>query len=251
MSAFNEIAGVPSSANPRLLTGILRDQWGFDGVVVSDWDIGRSSCSRTASPPIAPHAGRLALTAGVDIDMQAAIYSGELVAEARAGRLPMAVIDRSVRRVLRAKQRAGLFEDPYRHSDAEREKRAILTPAHREAARQVARDSIVLLGNRARVLPLSPDVRTIAVIGALADSAEEVLGPWSSAGDPKDAVSVLDGIRRAVSDKTRVVYARGVSLTAAVPGSDDAREQERAIAAAAQQAGRADAVVLVVGEPEA
>jgi len=237
MSSFNEIAGVPSTANRRLLTAILRGEWQFDGLVVSDW----SSVGELVAHGFAgdrAHAGRLALAAGTDIDMASGIYGADLIADARAGRLSAAVIDRAVRRVLRAKERAGLFDDPYRHSDAERERRVTLTTAHREAARRVARESIVLLGNRGGLLPLSPAISTLAVIGPLADDREASLGPWSMRGEPKDAVTVLDGIRRALP-RARVLYQRGVP----VEGKDPA-----GLAAAVRLARRAEVVVLVVGE---
>ena len=239
MSSFNEVGGIPASGNPQILTGVLRDRWGFEGLVVSDWESVRELIPHGFAADRA-EAGRLGLVAGVDIDMASGIYGTDLPAEARAGRVPMAVIDRAVRRVLRAKQRAGLFDDPYRHSDVEREKRAILAPAHREAAREVARASIVLLGNRERVLPLSPELRTVAVIGPLADDRESVLGPWALFGQPKDSISVLEGIRRALPS-AKVVHERGV----AVDGDGD---DARGIAAAVRAARRADAVILVVGE---
>ncbi|HWM87442.1 MAG TPA: glycoside hydrolase family 3 N-terminal domain-containing protein, partial [Kofleriaceae bacterium] len=237
MSSFNEIAGVPASGSPRLLTGILRDEWRFAGLVVSDWESVRELVPHGFAGTRA-EAGRLALTAGVDIDMASGIYAVELVDEARAGRLPVAVIDRAVRRVLRAKERAGLFADPYRHSDEARERAVIRAPAHRDAARQVARDSMVLLGNRTGLLPLSPKLRTIAVIGPLAADQESPLGPWALAGDKRDVVTVLDGIRRALPD-ARVLHERGVTVEG---------EDRSGIAAAVRLARRADAVVLVLGE---
>ncbi len=240
MSSFNEVGGIPVSGDPRLLTGLLRDRWGFEGLVVSDWESVRELIPHGFAADRA-EAGRIALTAGVDIDMASGIYGGDRPAAARAGRVPMAVIDRAVRRVLRAKQRAGLFDDPFRHSDVEREKRAILAPPHREAAREVARASIVLLGNRDLVLPLSSELRTIAVIGPLADDPASVLGPWALFGQPVDSITVLEGIRRALPG-ARVQHERGVAAQS--EGDDDARR----IAAAVSLARRADAVVLVVGE---
>ncbi len=241
MSSFNEVGGIPASGDPHILTGVLRDQWGFEGLVVSDWESVRELIPHGFAADRA-EAGRLALVAGVNIDMASGIYGTNLPAEARAGRVPMAVIDRAVRRVLRAKQRAGLFDDPYRHSDVEREKRAILAPAHREAAREVARASIVLLGNRERVLPLSPELRTVAVIGPLADDAASVLGPWALFGQPQDAITLLEGVRRALPS-AKVVHERGVAVE-----SEGERDDARGIAAAVRTARRADAVILVVGE---
>ncbi|HEX6940572.1 MAG TPA: glycoside hydrolase family 3 N-terminal domain-containing protein [Longimicrobiales bacterium] len=238
MAAFNEVAGVPMHAHRRLLTDVLRGEWGFDGVVVSDY---------TGVFELIPHgiaatreeAGIAALRAGVDVDMVSGIYLSELPAAVRAGRVPEAAVDDAVRRVLRAKYRLGLFEDPYRYSDPARERRVTLAPEHVAFARQLARESIVLLKNDGGVLPLRKDLGTIAVIGALADSARVALGSWAAAGRAEDAVTVLDGIRAAVAPGTRVLYARGADVM-----SDDTT----GFAAAVDAARRADAVILVLGE---
>jgi beta-glucosidase len=188
------------------------------------------------------HAGILAITAGVDIDMVSAIYIRHLPAAVRDGRLDESVIDEAVRRVLRAKYALGLFEDPYRYSDPGREARLTLTSRHIAEARALAQRAMVLLKNEAvqgtPVLPLRRDLRTLAVIGALADDRRSALGSWAAAGRVDDVVSVLEGIRQAVPN-TNVLYAAG----APVEGED-----RSGIAEAVRIARAADAVVLVLGE---
>ncbi|GIV62408.1 MAG: glycosyl hydrolase [Rhodothermaceae bacterium] len=238
MAAFNEVNGVPAHASTFLLDDVLRGEWGFGGLVVSDY---------TGVLELIPHgvaagraeAGRLALTAGVDVDMVSGIYVDDLPAEVRAGRLDEAVVDEAVRRVLRAKYRLGLFEDPYRYSDPAREQALTLTPAHRQAARAMAQKSLVLLKNEGGVLPLDRTVGTLAVIGPLADAPREMLGGWAAAGRAEDAVTILQGIREAVAPGTRVLYAKGAGIE-----GDDRSGFDEAVRAARE----ADAVVLVLGE---
>src|ERR1051326_7732747 len=236
MASFNEIAGVPSHANRHLLTDILRGEWKYDGMVVSDWTgIWELMNHGVAADSI--QAGELGVHAGVDMDMVSEIYVRNLAAVAGKG-LSMADLNEAVRRVLRVKYRLGLFSDPYRRSDAARERSAILTAQNRAAARDGARRAIVLLKNDGNILPLRKNVGSIAVIGALAADSSVVLGNWQALGQKEDAVSVLDGIRRAVPGAT-VTYARGAS-----PASSDSS----GIAEAIRVARAADAVVLVVGE---
>ncbi|HEX7049211.1 MAG TPA: glycoside hydrolase family 3 N-terminal domain-containing protein [Longimicrobiales bacterium] len=240
MAAFNEIGGVPMHAHDRLIDGVLRGEWGFDGLVISDYT-GVMELMRHGVAATPADAGVLALEAGVDVDMVSGIYFNELPAAVRAGRVPEAVVDEAVRRVLRLKYRLGLFEDPYRYGDPARERALTLTPEHRAAARQLARESIVLLKNDADLLPLSKDLDTLAVIGPLADDGRSAIGSWAAAGRPEDAVTVLDGIRRAVGPGTTVLYARG----AEVEGEDTT-----GFAEAVRAARSADVVLLVIGERE-
>ena len=238
MAAFNEVGGVPAHASRQLATDILRGEWRFDGVMVSDW---------TGIGELMPHgvagdsamAGALGLHAGVDVDMVSEIYLHHLPRLVNAGRVSMGEVDEAVRRVLRLKYRLGLFDEPYARHDAAREREVTLTPAHRAAARDVARRSIVLLKNDGGVLPLRKDLSTIAVIGALAADSGASLGNWSALGRREDVVPPLDGIRRAVSARTTVLYAKG----AEVRGADTT-----GFAEAVRVAQRADVVVLVVGE---
>ncbi len=241
MAAFNEVSGVPMHANGALINGLLRHEWGWNGVLVSDY---------TGVMELVPHgiaadrtqAGILALAAGVDIDMVSGIYVKELPAAVQAGQLAPAVVDDAVRRVLRAKYRLGLFEDPFRHSDPDREARLTLAAEHLAEARALARKSIVLLKNAPRagmpVLPLRKDLRTLAVIGTLAQDRGSALGSWAVSGREEDAIPVLDGIRQAVP-ATNVLFATG----APVEGND-----RSGIAEAVRVARRADAVIMVLGE---
>jgi beta-glucosidase len=232
MSAFNDLAGVPSSANAWLTDTVLRREWSFPGFVVSDW----TSIAELINHGIAgsrAEAGRRALTAGVDMDMQAGIYVDSLAPLVRSGRIPQAVVDTAVMRILRAKQRLGLFRDPYRARTA--------PPATelRALARHVADESIVLLKNDRAVLPLSKNA-TIAVIGPLADSREDPLGPWHTQGQAQDVVTVLQGIRSHAA-AAQVVYARGCGI---------ADSSTAGFGEAVAAAKRANVAVLVLGESD-
>jgi beta-glucosidase len=238
MTSFNEIAGVPSTASRSLLATVLRREWGFPGLVVSDW----TSVAELQAHGVAgsrADAGRLALEAGVDMDMQSRIYLEDLPALVRAGRVAVAVVDAAVRRILRAKALLGLFDDPYRRSSVERERATLLAPAHRQLARRIAREAIVLLKNDRNVLPLNPAGKTLAVIGPLADARRESLGPWQAQGRGEDVVTALDGIKRRVSPGTTVLYAKGGDVT----GTDTSGFSD-----AVRLARRADVAVLVLGE---
>jgi len=240
MCSFNEIAGVPSSANRHLLTEILRGEWGFKGFVVSDWgSIGELIPHGIAAT--AADAAALALHAGVDMDMMSGAYASSLARLVRSKNVSAGDLDEAVRRVLRAKFRLGLFSDPYRGSDPQRERSLTLTSENRALAREVASRSIVLLKNAGGLLPLKPPVRSLAVIGPLAASTRDPLGPWSGRGDPADVVSVLEGLRSAAGKTIRITYARGCPIdTVSRSGFDEAIRTAR----------EADVVVLVLGEAE-
>ncbi|MGZ8414994.1 MAG: glycoside hydrolase family 3 N-terminal domain-containing protein, partial [Gemmatirosa sp.] len=240
MAAFNEIGGTPAHASRWLLQDVLRDRWRFGGLVMSDW---------TGVAELIPHGlgdsatvAARALTAGVDVEMSSTLYRSTMAAQVRAGRVPQAAVDSAVVRLLRAKHALGLFDDPYRYSDSARERRVLLTPAHRAAARATARKAVVLLVNRARggapPRPLRRCVRTLAVIGPLADDPKSALGNWWGAGKAEDVVSPLAGLRRALPN-VRITHVRGAPAdTMDTTGFAAARAAARA----------ADAVVLVLGE---
>ncbi|HEX9705243.1 MAG TPA: glycoside hydrolase family 3 N-terminal domain-containing protein [Gemmatimonadales bacterium] len=238
MTAFNEISGIPATGSAWLLTDLLRHEWRFDGLVVSDW---------TSIEEMRPHgvvgsraeAGRLALAAGTDMDMVSRIYLEDLPALVRSGAVPEALVDTAVRRVLRAKVRLGLFRDPYRGVTPERERATLLASAHRALARQVAQQSMVLLKNHGGLLPLSRAVKTVAVIGPLANDSWHPLGPWHAQGRREETVTVLEGIRRGAPGVT-ILHAAGCGLADTVTAG---------IAGAAALARRADVAVLVLGEP--
>ena len=241
MGAFNEVSGMPMHANDWLNNAVLRREWGWDGVYVSDYT-GVMELIPHGIAADSTHAGVLALNAGVDIDMVSGIYIRHLPAAVRSGRVSESLVDESVRRVLRAKYRLGLFEDPYRYSSVAREARLILTPQHIAAAREMARKSMVLLKNAphngAPLLPLRKDVRNLAIIGTLADDRRSALGSWAAAGRVDDVVSVLAGIRAAVPG-TNVTYTAGAPVDSNdTSGFDEAVRIARA----------ADAVIMVLGE---
>ncbi len=237
MTSFNEIGGIPSTASPWLMTTLLRREWGFKGFVVSDWTAVAELLNHGVAGSRAD-AGKLALEAGVDMDMVSRIYVSDLPALVRAGRIPVAVVNEAVRRVLRAKAALGLFDDPDHGATPERERAALLAPEHRQLARRVAEESIVLLKNEGQVLPLATRVKTLAVIGPLADDKVSALGSWPGRGDPQDALTPLAGIKQRAGSVS-VVYAKGCGITdTSTAGFADA------VAAAKQ----ADVAVLVLGE---
>jgi beta-glucosidase len=197
-------------------------------------------------------AARIAIKAGSDMDMESSAYSAHLAGLVTSGAVDQKLVDEAVRRVLRVKFRLGLFDDPYRYSNAEREKAATLTPANLEAARDAARKSIVLLKNEGAVLPLPKTGKRIAVIGPLAGDKDAPLGSWRGQGAANSAVSLLEGIKAAVGPGADVTYAEGVKL--AVGERSFVREltinttDRSGIPAAVEAAKKADVVVVAVGE---
>ncbi|MEX2124058.1 MAG: beta-glucosidase BglX [Woeseia sp.] len=245
MTAFNELNGVPVTASNYLLNDILRTRWRFTGFVVSDY---------TAVNELVPHgfardekhAAELAINAGVDMDMQGVSFMTWLPALVENGRVRIETIDNAVRRILEMKYRLGLFADPYRYSDEEREQAAIYKPEHLEAARDMARRSIVLLKNERELLPLKTEGISLAVIGPLADSKADMIGSWSAAGDRKEKpVTLLEGIRARVGDAVEIHYEKGASYRFEETFSDTDRTGFDAAIAAA---GRADVIVAAMGE---
>ena len=240
MASFNEIDGIPMHVHGSLINGVLRERWGWDGILVSDYTGVMELLNHGVAADTAT-AGRKSLQAGVDVDMVSNIFYSALPGELRAGRLTMATVDEAVRRVLRVKYELGLFSDPYRHSSEARERALTLAPSFVAESREMARRSIVLLKNAGGMLPLRKSLGTLAVIGPLADDARSALGNWAALGRAEDAVTILAGIRQAVSAPTRVLYARGASV-------DDA--DTSGFADAVRVARQADAVVLVIGEEQ-
>jgi beta-glucosidase len=237
MSSFNDINGVPASANPELLTNILRGEWGFKGFVVSDY---------TADMELIAHgfaaderaATKLAFLSGVDMSMQSGFYINHLPSLVKSGEVPMARLDESVRRVLRLKAALGLFDNPYRSLDPDREAADIGKPEHRALARDAARRSVVLLRNVKNVLPLARTAR-IALIGPFAEDRHHLHGPWTLFADANEAVTVAEGIRAALADPAHLEIVQGSGVEKPMKGGIDA-----AVAAAS----RADVVVLAIGE---
>ena len=260
MSSFNDLNGVPGVANHHTLTDILRDEWKFNGFVVSDWGAIHELIAHGTAVDDS-QASLEAISAGVDMDMVDGAYATipDLV---NSGKLPISVVDEAVRRVLRVKFRAGLFDHPY--ADPNREKTDILTAENLQVARKLAQESMVLLQNSSDILPINKTTKTVAVIGPLADDKASQLGPWAGNGQAKDAVTPLEGIVAKIG-KEHVIYAKGVdippfenSLAAGVaapapPSATGVRGEENrgkpaSIDDAVAAANQADVVLLFVGE---
>lgn len=235
MTSFNDYDGVPATGNKYLLTDLLRKEWGFRGFIVTDY----TSMNEMVNHGVVAtekEAGELALNAGVDMDMQGAIYQRFLNKSVEEGKVKMADIDEAVRRILRLKFDLGLFENPYKFCDENREKSVLLSRENRAAARDIARKSIVLLKNEKNVLPLNPNQK-IALVGPLADNKSELIGNWNGAGNANDCVSVLEGVRARA--KGEVLLESGCSFLEVKKGG-----MEAALAIARQS----DVIVAVVGE---
>ena len=236
MASFNSINGVPASANPFTLTQVLRGEWGFRGFVVSDWGSVGELIPHGIANDLAT-AARKGFLAGVDMDMESNAYFQHLATLIKTGDVPQPALDQAVRRILRVKFALGLFDRP----DVD-EKNAVTTlpPTNVAAAREAAEKSFVLLKNDAALLPLQKGVRTVALIGPLADSAPDMLGAWSARGDAKDVVTLKSALeKRAQRDGFRLVYAKGTEIR----GTSDAGFADAAAAAA-----QADVVLLALGE---
>ncbi|MEK6479467.1 beta-glucosidase BglX [Catalinimonas sp. 4WD22] len=238
MTSFNEIFGVPASGSEFLLSDILREEWGFQGFVVSDYT---SINEMVAHGVVADlkEAGEMAISAGLDMDMQGAVYYEYLPDLVKEGKVDITIVNQSVRRILEAKYRLGLFENPYRYVDEEREQEEVMTEEHMQAARDVARKSIVLLKNEDDVLPLNKEGQSIAVIGPLADNKRELIGSWSAAGDWQQAISLLEGMQQAEGNQNEIIYAKGANIN-----DDSTQSFQEAI----ETAKKADVVILALGE---
>lgn len=213
MTAFNDLNGVPATGNPFLLTDVLRGEWKFDGFVVSDYTAVLELMNHRLAANEA-EAAQHGLNAGTDMEMVSQFYNkhgGELL---KQGKLSQKTIDEAVRRILRIKFRLGLFEKPY--ADEAREQAAVFNGANVAAAREIAARSMVLLKNERSTLPLKKDVRSIAIIGPLADDPKAMLGSWAGDGRASDAVTLLAGIKQIVPG-AKILHAKGVAID--VPGA--------------------------------
>jgi beta-glucosidase len=235
MSAFNDLNGVPTSANPFTLTKVLREEWKFDGITVSDYESVRELINHGLAAD-GRDAARLALAAGVDMEMVSRLYNQHGAELVKSGKLPMAVIDEAVRRVLRIKFRLGLFEKPY--TDESREASLLLSREHLAAAREIAARSMVLLRNERETLPLSKEIKSIAVVGPLADNQLDLMGSWTGDGRKEDVVTLLAGIKAKVPS-AKITYAKGCEIAGdATAGIDEAVRAAR----------EADVTIIAVGE---
>lgn len=240
MASFNEIGGIPATANRHLMTDILRGEWGFGGVLVSDY---------TGINELVPHgiaadekeAGEKALNAGIDMDMTGAVYLKYLRRSLDEGRVSLRQIDDAVRRILRQKFLLGLFDDPYRYLDSLRERETLGKPEFRAKAREIAARSIVLLKNDGGVLPLDPGSRmTVALVGPMVSERASLNGAWAGSGVREESVTLLEGLtKRYAGTAIRFITAAGCDLT-----TDDRSGFAEAVTTARQ----ADIVVAAMGE---
>jgi beta-glucosidase len=210
MTSFNLVDGIPATGNHWLLTELLRNQWGFNGFVVTDYTATNEMINHGMGDLQAVSA--LALKAGTDMDMVGEGFLTTLKKSLEEGKVSQKDIDLACRRVLEAKYKLGLFEDPYRYMDEVRSKTEIMTPENLRSAREIAERSIVLLKNSKQILPLKKS-GTIAVIGPLADSKSDMLGTWAMGGDPAKITTIVEGLKNIGGKTVNIVYAQGAEFT--------------------------------------
>ncbi|WP_324690752.1 beta-glucosidase BglX [Flavobacterium cheonhonense] len=256
MASFNEIDGIPATGNKWLLTDLLRKDWGFKGFVVTDYtginemtDHGMGDLQTVSA---------LALNAGVEMDMVGEGFLTTLQKSLAEGKVTIAQIDRAVTLILNAKYDLGLFHDPYKYCDTNRAKTEIFTSAHRNEARKIAAESLVLLKNEGQLLPLKKS-GTIALIGPLAEAKENMAGTWSVATKQENSISLFNGMKSVVSNSAKILYAKGSNLDydaayeerATMFGKTlhrDQRTNEQLLAEALQIANQSDVIVAALGE---
>ncbi len=251
MNSFNDLNGIPTTASEHLQREILKGEWNYDGMVVSDW----GSIVEMIDHGVAKdkkHASELAMNAGSDMDMEGYCYEEHLVELVKEGKVKEKLIDDACRRVLKLKFRMGLFDDPYKYCSEEREKNDVLTPENLAVARDAARKSIVLLKNNNNLLPLKETVKSIAIIGPFGDDKDAPLGNWRGQADPNSAVSLLEGVKNAVGPNTTVTYTKGVIATTGdrsfVFELTVNKTDKSGIPAAVAAAKNAEVVLLAIGE---
>ena len=242
MNSFNDLNGIPATGNAYLQRDILKEKWNFKGFVVSDWgSIGEMVNHGYAKDN--KEAAMAAITAGSDMDMESNAYRYHLAQLVKEKKVPMALIDDAVKRILRKKFELGLFDDPFKFNNEEREQKALYNPEHRKVARAMAAKSIVLLKNEKGILPLSKSTKTIAFIGPLVKEYKQNMGFWSvelpELDYTKEIVSQWDGLQNKVEKNTQLLYAKGCDIE-----GDNTEGFAEAIAVANQ----ADVVILSIGE---
>jgi beta-glucosidase len=256
MSSFNEVDGIPATANKWLMTDLLRKQWGFKGFVVTDY---------TAINEMMEHGmgdlqtvSALALNAGIDMDMVGEGFLTTLKKSMQEGKVTRKAIDDACRRILEAKYKLGLFEDPYRYCDATRAKREVQSADKRQAAREFGVRSCVLLKNNNQTLPLKKS-GTIALIGPLANNKSNMLGTWAVSGDAQLSVPVIEGIKNVAGNSVNILYAKGANISDDTAFAQkvnvfgvridmDSLSPDKLLSQAIETANKSDVIVAVVGE---
>ncbi|HEX8548927.1 MAG TPA: beta-glucosidase BglX [Cytophagaceae bacterium] len=238
MNAFNDVDGIPASGSKFLVTDVLKKEWGFKGYTVSDWNsIGEMVSWGTSKD--AADAARQAMNAGSDMDMCGFAYRNHLKQLIKEGKVLQSQVDESVRRVLNMKFSLGLFEDPYRYSNPAREKETLYKKAHTDAAREVAKKSIVLLKNEKHILPISKKIKSILVVGEVANNKWDMSSTWSGMVDSKHNVTILEGIKAKVDKTTKVYYTQG---------ADPKDEKILSLDSALVLAKKCEVIVMTIGE---
>lgn len=240
MNSFNDLNGIPATGNKYLQRDILKGQWKFSGFVVSDWgSVGEMVNHGYAKDNY--EAALLAITAGSDMDMESRSYKDHLAQLVKEGKVKIQLVDDAVRRILRKKFELGLFDDPYRFSNPEREQKQLNNPVHRAAARDMAKKSIVLLKNQEQLLPLSKETKSIALIGPFIKAVRDNLGFWSMEwpDDSSTIVTQWQGIKDRVSGLTKLLYAKGCNIN---------DSSKAGFAEAIEAAMQAEVVIMSMGE---
>lgn len=242
MNSFNDLNGIPATGNSYLQRDILKGKWNFQGFIVSDWgSIGEMINHGYVKD--GRGAAKAAITAGSDMDMESRCYKNNLAQLVKSGEVDIALVDDAVKRILRKKFELGLFDDPYRFLDADREKKEMNNPEHTKAAREVAAKCIVLMKNENNLLPLSKDIKTIAFIGPLVKEHKQNLGFWSIELDNVDyekfVVSQWEGLQNKIGKNTKLLYAQGCKIEG---------EDRSGFAEAIETAKKADVVIMSIGE---
>lgn len=257
MASFNEINGVPATANKWLMTDVLRDQWGFKGVIVTDY---------TGIPEMINHGigkdlqavSAAALNAGIDMDMVGDGFLTTLEKSLKEGKVTIQEINQAVKRILIAKFELGLFDNPYKDSNPKSAEKEVFSKEHREFARKVSADSMVLLKNQNNLLPLKKS-GTIALIGPLANAANNMAGTWSVTADQNKSIPLLAGLKEVVGDKATILYAKGSNLSYSKSFEKDAtmfgktlnrdnRTSKEMLDEALKVANKSDVIVAALGE---
>jgi beta-glucosidase len=244
MCAYSTYDGVPATANKKLLDDILRKELGFKGMLITDWST-INNLVKIGAAANQKDAVLMAINSEVDLDMTSGLYLKYLKELVNEGKVKVAVIDKAVRRVLIAKQKLGLFEDPYKFFNEAREKETLLNPKHLEFARKTAVESMVLLKNKDGILPLKSSVKKIVVIGPLATRKKDMFSWWGgdySQGKSEDVVSLLEGLKQTVGKDVVIEYAEGIILEGFEPKGLEL------IPAAVKLATQSDLVILALGE---
>jgi beta-glucosidase len=256
MNAFNEIDGIPATGHKELQRTILKGAWKWDGFVVSDWgSIGEMIAHGYAKDK--KQAAEIAINAGSDMDMESYAYEAYLAKLVKEGKVDISLIDDAVKRILRVKFRLGLFDNPYKYCSEDREKNEIYSKKNQIFAREVAKKSIVLLKNETKLLPISKKIKTIAVIGPLANDKDTPIGNWRAQAIKNSAISLLKGIENAVDSNTKIIYQKGGDLvTSKIKEGENQfllpitfnTTDKSGIPKAVKAAKNADIVIMAIGE---